>query len=303
METDRPEVGQLVLGALETALQQEGESRLVTQGKKKGLLPGGASRAKSEAVRQCLDAKLGLFTVREVKEGDKTVHFVAPAPDGIETLFSRRTPAQRGELLEKCATSYKEAANEAVHRLVEGELRQVAAQQAQLASRASELRAAVVRMASEQLDVIHRTKDDLDRQAADLRKLIDEPAKPPRDEGGTVRPPRRDKLPQTDGDIDFQRDLCRELVFAWQDTAEPDTRAALERVMLNSGLAQVGEVGATVAFDGREHQTESDLLPGQPAVVVESGWQYRSPRGVLLIAKAVVAAPTAQSEVGDVAHA
>jgi hypothetical protein len=303
VETDRPEVSQLVLGALEEALQKEGESRLVTQGKKKGLLPGGASRAKSEAVHQCLDAKLGLFTVLEVKEGGKTVHFVTPAPEGIETLFTRRTTAQRGELLEKCANSYKEAAKAVVHRLAEDELRQVVAQQTQLANRAGELRESVVRMASEQLDAIRRTKENLDRQAADLRKLIDEPPKPPKDVGDTVRPPRRPEMPQTDGDIDFQRDLCRELVFAWQDTAEPDTRAALERVMLNSGLTQVGEVGAAVAFDGREHHTESDLLPGQPAVVVEPGWQYRSPRGVLLIAKAVVTAPTTRAEVGDVAHA
>ncbi|HVK18964.1 MAG TPA: hypothetical protein VM533_18685 [Fimbriiglobus sp.] len=302
MEADRSEVSQLVLGALETALQQEGESRLVPQGKKKGLLPGGASRAKSEAVHQCLDAKLRLFVVREVVEGGKTAYFVVPTPEGIEKLFTQR-PAQRGELLEKCANSYKEAVKDVVHRLAESELRQVVAQQTQLANRAAELRESVARMASEQLDAIRRTKEDLDRQAADLRQLIDEQPKTPGDGGDVARTTRRIEPPRTDGDIDFQRDLCRELVFAWQDTAEPDTRAALERVMLNSGLAQVGEVGAAVAFDGREHRTESDLLPGQPAVVVEPGWQYRSPRGLLLIAQAVVAAPAHRTEVNDVAHA
>jgi hypothetical protein len=302
VETIRSDVSQLVLDALQTALQQEGECRLVTQGKKKGLLPGGVSKAKAEAVRQCLDAKLGLFRVREVMEGGKAVHFVAPTPEGIEALFERWTPAQRAELLKKCATSYKEAADEAARRLVEAELQQVVAQQEQLARRAGELRDVVVRMATEQLDAVRRAKEDLDRQAAGIRKLIEEPPHGSgRGEESRPSPGRQVGLPQTDGDIDFQRDLCRELVFAWQDTTTPAAREALERVMLNSGLEPVGSVGQAVTFDGREHQTEGDLLPGQPAVVVEPGWRYRSPRGVLLIAQAVVAAPGA--EVNDVAHA
>ena len=93
-------------------------------------------------------------------------------------------------------------------------------------------------------------------------------------------------VPKTEGDIDFQRDICRELVFAWEDHQE--ARTALERVMTNIGLEPIGEVGQQVNFDNREHQTNSNFQPGQVCKIVEPGWQLVSPRGILMIARAKV---------------
>jgi hypothetical protein len=91
--------------------------------------------------------------------------------------------------------------------------------------------------------------------------------------------------PTTDADIDFQRDLCRELALAWEDTTQPEAREALERVMFNAGLEQIGEVGEVVPFDAGRHKADAGngALPSQPVRIVEPGWQFRSPRGILPI--------------------
>jgi hypothetical protein len=297
------EVGGLVLEALEKAIQQEGESRLVSKGTKTpGLLPGGKqTAAKQEAKDQCLDPRLGLFEVREVEEGKgksaAKVHFVTITPAGIELLFGRISASRRAELLEKCANPHKEAALEASLRAVEGELRQVAVEQERLDKRASELRDFVKRMVDEQLTAIDQRRESLERQAAEIKRLA--PCGP-RAPGPSLVPPPE---PTTEEDIDFQRSLCRELVFAWQDASDAQVREDLERVMMNTGLEPMGEVGAIVPFDGREHRTESDLRPGDPAEVVGRGWQLLTPQGPLLIAPAQVAVPQKSQEIGNAPHA
>ncbi|MEM6931356.1 MAG: hypothetical protein AAF602_30780, partial [Myxococcota bacterium] len=67
--------------------------------------------------------------------------------------------------------------------------------------------------------------------------------------------------------------VLNELAFAWADAAE-GARPVLERVLINIGARRLLEVDASVAFDGRLHETEDDLFPDEPARVVEPGWVH-----------------------------
>jgi hypothetical protein len=302
MSVATADVGDLVLAALEAALEQEGECRLVTAGRMKGLLPGGpATAAKKRAKEQCLDPALGLFTVSQTTAGSK-IDLVIITRRGIEFLIERRTPTQRRELLERSANPHKETVHEAVLRITTEELKRAQVERDVLDNRANELRQFVRKLTEEQLASLERTRTDLLRRQNELQALVDAATNAPSPR--LVPPAPRHQFPQPvdDSDLDYQRDMCREMVFAWQDNPEPVARAALEVVMMNAGLERVGEVGDAVSFDNRYHHTESDLLPGQPAIVVEPGWQLISPRGTLHIARSEVRPATPQGVV-HAAHA
>lgn len=305
-----PELGELVLDALEKAIQQDGECRLLSKGKgNPGLLPGGSlTLAKKQAKEHCLSPDLGLFSIREVEEGKGKsagkVHFVTITRTGVALLFSRKTFAQRSDLLEKCANPHKEIALEANLKAAEQELKQIVEERERLDKRASGLRSFLKRVVEEQLTAIAESRESLDSQAKDLESLVLPPG--PLEESKTEPPkPRQfEQLkPPTEEDFDFQVSLCQQLVFAWQDNPDPDVRETLELVMINNGLDPVGEVGETVEFDGREHRTEHDLRPGDRAVVIEQGWQFVTPQRTVLIAPARVELPRTSEEVPNAPHA
>jgi hypothetical protein len=65
--------------------------------------------------------------------------------------------------------------------------------------------------------------------------------------------------------------------------------------MFNSGLEQVGEPDEVMSFDANQQKlvAGSGVLPGHQVKVIEPGWKFESPRGVLLIVKPkVVPVPT-----------
>lgn len=84
--------------------------------------------------------------------------------------------------------------------------------------------------------------------------------------------------------LDFQRGLSQELIFAWQDSRNPEVRENLERVLYNVGVERIGSLGDAVVFDGSVHKTSDDLIPGEAAVVELPGWQLVNRRGVYLLA-------------------
>jgi hypothetical protein len=302
-----PVLGELVLTALEAALEHDEPCRLMTAGRAKGLLPGGrVTSAKKQAKEQCLDPGLGFFTVTQAADGKgasaKTADFVTITSRGIESLIERRTPGERRQLLRRAANPHKEAVDDAVTRVTAADLRQIDSQQQALDKRVAELRQFMKTIVEDQLGALERRRVELKRQQDEFQGLVSGGTQASHPLGGTT--PRREPLspPVSEKDLDFQRDLCRELVFAWQDNAEPRARAALEVVMMNAGLERVGEIGETVSFDNRDHRTDSDLLPGQLAIVVQPGWQLVSARGTLLIAPVQVAASNAQG-VGNAPHA
>ncbi len=105
------------------------------------------------------------------------------------------------------------------------------------------------------------------------------------------RPPPPSE-PSDEAERDFHREVSVQLVFAWEDAeGEPATREALADVMFNMGLRRLGESGMAVSFEGLKHETEEDLLPGDPAVVVEPGWELLRGTRSRVVGRAKVRAP------------
>lgn len=317
MSHQESQLEDLVYDALEKAIQHAGEQRLLSKGAgKSGLIPGGrVTKQKKSAIEQCLNTAIGLFTVREAPEGQgksaTTVHYVTITERGIQALLAKRTWDQRKELLERCASTYRELARRALLSTIEKDLQQLQVERQRLDQRASEVRDLLSRVINEELSDITRQRQKLDQHLAELQRMqndVESIAVAESDGMQTAsgagefdEQSRQDQ--STEAISELHRDLCRELVFSWQDNPEPEIRAALERVMINAGLEPVGEPGDVVPFDAREHQTESDLLPGQPARVIEPGWQLTTPLGAVLLARAKVLAVESAEETCHATHA
>lgn len=108
-------------------------------------------------------------------------------------------------------------------------------------------------------------------------------------------PPRPPPEAADEAERDFHRELSQELVFAWEDAEERGVRESLARVMWNMGLRRLGEPGEEVPFDGLIHLTDDDLLPDDPAVVVEPGWQLLRGSRSRVLGKARVRSPEASA--------
>lgn len=96
--------------------------------------------------------------------------------------------------------------------------------------------------------------------------------------------------------------LAMQLVLAWRDYPDPQTRAALERLMLFSGMARVGAPGDVVPFNGIHHSTEDDLWPDDPAVIVTPGWGVPTDGRVRVLERAKVRKPTDMEKAKVKAH-
>ena len=94
--------------------------------------------------------------------------------------------------------------------------------------------------------------------------------------------------PGEEVDIDFQRDTCELLVYAWQDSSCAETRESLKTIMLNLGLEMVETPGAQTEFNGLMHHSESSVSRGDIVRVLHPGWKLNNSRGNYLIAKAEV---------------
>jgi len=94
--------------------------------------------------------------------------------------------------------------------------------------------------------------------------------------------------PQTQGELDFHRSLCSELVFAWRDSPDTGVKTALERTMQNVGVERLGVLGERLPFDGLWMAALESVVGCDVIEIVESGWQLNNPRGTLLLAHARV---------------
>lgn len=323
-QSDHPEqILDLVLEALENAVKQEGETRLIQRGRSNpGLLSGRKSKARTAAVEQCLKPELDLFHVREEveevgkKKKQETVHFVTITGRGIEVLFDL-TPAERCEsLLEEVAPPHKEAAFDACLNATERGLSRISAERRAAQEREAHLFGYLSRITQERLEQIRTDRDALEKafQAVENfhKQLVPDAQPAERRDQSAPDTPRAERQPgvrptaTTEEELDFQRDQCEDLIFAWQDATDPEVRAALEPVMFNAGLEMVGEAGETVEFDGRQHLAQDSLEPGDRAVVCEPGWRLVNSRGNYLIVRASVKQPSSQEKVlthaGDDQH-
>lgn len=293
MHEGKSSLSALTVEALKTGLGSEKPVALKKVGRAAGLIPGGPdSAAKKEARAQCTDARLGLF--QKVGGADDNP-LLQLTPAGVEALLASGLPTERTKLQAAAAEPFKPTVGAVLARLADQELKNIEGEIADKIRQAGELSAQLMRATEERLKTVERAIEELTKQAGYLRQQQaalenkPTPSGPPATE---YKPnPRSERpRPETEEDINFQRDLCRELALVWEDT--PEARETLERVMFNSGLEQVGEVGEVLRFDAGQQKlvSGSGILPNHPVKVVEPGWKFESPRGVLLIVKPKVAA-------------
>jgi hypothetical protein len=285
VDEGKTELAALTLEALKIALASEKPVALKKAGKAPGLTPGGKdSAAKTVARDQCLAERLGLFEKVGGSDDNPLLRITAT---GVELLLEYAEPHERAKLIESAAEPHKAAIGAANAKLAANELKGITERQVELARESAELRKQLANLWKDQLAGVERALAELTKQAAELKGQIadeqestevEDPPKPPKP---PVGPPRS----ETEDDINFQRDLCRELALVWEDT--PEAREAMERVMFNSGLEQVGEPDEVLSFDASQQKlvSGSGVLPGHQVKVTEPGWRFESPRGVLLIVK------------------
>tara|TARA_R110002096_G_scaffold147671_16_gene307702 strand:+ start:36912 stop:37748 length:837 start_codon:yes stop_codon:yes gene_type:complete len=96
------------------------------------------------------------------------------------------------------------------------------------------------------------------------------------------------RSPSQESGLDFQRDACELLVFAWQDAESEETRQSLEGVMVTLGLDPVETADSTAEFSGVLHQCREKVSKGEKVRVQLPGWRLKNSRGDYLIAKAHV---------------
>ncbi len=98
--------------------------------------------------------------------------------------------------------------------------------------------------------------------------------------------------PDSESDLDFQRDLSEHLIFCWSGASSTEVREHLELIMHNVGLTPFGLQDEILSYNGIEHRSSEPLFPGDPCRVLEPGWMLqRGPRKRIL-AKALVSTPT-----------
>ena len=283
-------VSQNVLKALRQALTQDREIPLVTIGKgraDKGLFAK-ATGASREAIDTCLNEGDPLLTVvREVTSDDGVRKFVeindrgirilsaSVSVDEIENLLSDAAPRFRGKLITECLASLRHQSEVAIE-----ERRHAIESQEHIAT-------AAINFTKAYLNDIDQERERLELSQAKVRADLDSISAIANRRH--LKPIDSKDVVSTEADLDFQRDVAEELVFAWQDAHNRDAKSALERVMFNIGISAVGQAGEKLEFDGRWQQATDEVLPRQTVVIIEQGWRLVNARGDYLIARAKVA--------------
>jgi hypothetical protein len=108
-----------------------------------------------------------------------------------------------------------------------------------------------------------------------------------------TKPEATDTAPKlrTEEETDFRRYECDRLAAAWRDAWDANKdegRDYLETAMWNiRGFRMIGEVGATVEFDGRYHESDASGLGG-PVTIARPGWMLKEDEGNYVALKAAV---------------
>jgi hypothetical protein len=289
----------VVLDALREAVRQERAIPLVKVGKGRaaeGLFPK-RTKPYGEAIKRCLDKDHGfLEVVREERKGKTVRQFVRISERGLDALaahlpieeygrlVAEAAPVFRGQLLELCLRSVRDRLGQSEEqrvRLAEVHQRMVAA--------TADFMGAYVRQLEEEQ---RRVGGELAAALEARNRLADERAayESAAARANEGQPTRIVPLAFSEADLNFQRDISEELVYAWQNATSSETQAALARVLLNVGVERIGEAGERVEFDGRWHHSDDELHPGDPAKVVRHGWRLANQRGNRVLARAHVKA-------------
>lgn len=93
-----------------------------------------------------------------------------------------------------------------------------------------------------------------------------------------------------------QKELLVSVSIERNESTDPEVRRAIERVMVAAGAVKVNEAGDDVSFDGTQHRTDSDLFPGETAVVTEYGLSYDTGEVMQVLSRTEVKAPEGAPE-------
>lgn len=180
---------------------------------------------------------------------------------------------------------------------------------AEKAEHEARIAAAAKRRASEEATkkALERTKELLEQRAQNRRDALKREweaeggraselpeLKPATAPPAQLKPETPGTAPKlgTDEETDFRRYECDRLAAAWRDAwdaGKDEGRDYLESAMWNiRGFRMVGEVGATVEFDGSRHESDAPVLSG-PVKVVRPGWLLKEADGDYVALKAAVA--------------
>ncbi len=311
-------VDDLVVSALRKAIEKDLEFRLVALGEapeEAGLFPDRKGPAK-KAIRACSEGDKPLLLVRDEPGKGKTRNqfaritekgigvLVGQTPlEQLPELVSAAAPLLRTKVLRSCLRSLARRASELDpwkhRRLVNTCLTITRNQFDAIESRLQDVldeEQLLSKTINEFLETTRgRVRKQTERLTADLENIANAVSAlvSPNEivsEGQSMRPrlPDWQRVPTSDVEIDFQKNLAEELVFAWQDAVSPDTRAALERALFNVGVERLNSPGDFVRFDGASQHSEDGVSDGEPVEVILPGWKLISPRGTSLIARAKV---------------
>jgi ElaB/YqjD/DUF883 family membrane-anchored ribosome-binding protein len=275
----------LSLELLRKALLSGGEIKLIGNAKD-ALLSGKISKSKEQVIKFIIDDKKLLARTREAQEGkgakSKTVQFVKITDDGISFLVENSKPTDRRQLLESCAQIHKSTIFQAIAAASKNKLKEIETSIHKLASESKDVVRAVQDLAKSQLDFISKLLKEYEKEKS---SLVIEPLDKEDVEGLQKA---KMLVSRTDGEKNFQRQMCAELVLTWKEYPEPEIRSALEQAMSNTGMEQLGESGQIVNFDNKFHETKDDLLPNDKARVVSPGWSYVTEQGAIQISRVQV---------------
>jgi hypothetical protein len=317
MRCDVPD--ELVLNALRKAIERDTGVRLVAIGEtpeEAGLFPDRKGPAK-KAIQACIEVEKPLLLIREEPSKGKTPNQVAEITDtGLATLAAQTPIKEFPDLIAASASLMKT-------RVIRSCLRSLAGRSAELDPwnyravvetcltlaqgqfDAIEKRLAEVQMEEKRLGNtirkflkdrwtgveirIKRLTDERDALSEASTAVVDPAEVVASSQARRPQLPEWQRVPSTDPEIDFQRSLGAELVFAWQDAASSETRDGLERALFNVGIERLNEPGEIVEFDSTSHHTEDEVVEGESVEVVLPGWKLVNTRGTSLLAKGRVA--------------
>jgi hypothetical protein len=309
----------VVISALRKAIEKDTELPLVTQGdaqEEVGLFPDRKGPSK-KAIQACTEGDKPLLLVREEPGKGKTPKQFARITDkGIVTLVAQTplkqlpdlidvsAPSLRTRVIRSCLRSIGRRAGELDpwnhRRLMQTCLKAAQSQYDAIESRLEEvlneekllsewindfLKVTRARMENTK----QRLNGELDTLAKAATAMIAPEESSPQGAPRRLQLPEWQRVPTTDVDMDFQKNLSEELVFAWQDASSSEVQAGLERALFNVGVERVGDLGEIVEFNGTWHHSADDVENGEPVEIKIPGWQLVNRRGKYLIARAKVA--------------
>jgi hypothetical protein len=284
----------LIINALRGALRAEHPVRLVSAGKRPdvaGLFPSTAKKY-AQAIAICLDKEQPLLdVVREETVKAKIYRFVIVNDRGIGALVSSVPAEEHENLMREAAPRHRANLAEKCVAVARRSLAEFAARQRQLSEMRQQTTAAALQLTEAYLKQIDTERQRLgEEQAASAEaeaRLRLEAARPPA-LPNTAEPQASPTTRSSEEELNFQRDISEELVYAWRDAETQETKEALARALFNVGVVRVGELGERVPYDGRWQDTQDELNVGDVVEIVRPGWRLVNLRGSYLITRAVV---------------